>query len=41
MDIYPNGAIGIAIRASGSPAFMSIEAVYSLSATGNAAAEGA
>jgi hypothetical protein len=41
MDINSNGDISFGALASGSPTLTSIEAVYSLSTTGDAAAEGA
>eukprot|EP00045_Choanoeca_perplexa_P017287 m.248230 g.248230 ORF g.248230 m.248230 type:complete len:1914 (+) comp17499_c0_seq1:194-5935(+) len=40
LDIQPDGAVKIADVASGNPKFVSIEAVFSISATGDAAAEG-
>jgi hypothetical protein len=42
MDITPNGAVSVAVLASGSPTLVSLEAVFSISGVGkgNAAVEG-
>ena len=40
IDINSNGGVSVATLASGSPTIVSIEAVFSRSATGDASAEG-